>query len=900
MNALEIIAQDLFDKVRSRFTNLQMGDEAGSVTVNPQDARFFDFDFAVEGANLGRVSISINDIGNLKIFYSQGILENSDTLIHHMWYDFLREMRFFAKRRLLRFDTRDITKGNLEKNDFQYLAQNGPKESNMTESQMFGSSKTSHRKLDKTDLIIRHSEAIDPKKPGSRSRKIKNLFIQNEEGERFKFPFIYLPGARAMQRHVANGGTPHDEAGKSIVKTCEDILQLKDFGKKVKYSSLNDNAHAIIEKATDKLKKLRHHCECLSKQGYYESWKDSFEPHGDAVTELDDATVESYKDTFTVNKFDEALQDVFPLLHSIMQEAGEIDLEQYLVKESDVESIEDEVSEDVFATFESWADAIVEGVLTPDVVDSLKDLMATDVQLGADGTIAIEALQGIGIDDEELFKSIEQLARMNPNADPDLIKNVIGSWLEKTDPQAAQSMAGGTQEGTAGEVAGSVAGRAAGAAIGTALMPGVGTAIGGALGSIGGGMVGDKLTGEADVEEGMDEFAAELGRIADEEDYDTLYDLLSDRGPIGDYLQHQIEDITADTGLHPKDDFERIEEILMDRVQKEFGSQSHESITPAKNTDIADKNAKMTQAGDTGKKGPLHNVGKGLKAFFKGEKEPMEGTYMGPEDFQDWLKDATERVAHGEVKDWTELYAELISDLHMDPEKADRIARRMMSHDTLAQYRRKAKPMDMPKDVDSDDDDDNSFLNKLRGQARSGSIKQDTTGFGAEKEDSMDSEVDDKEKLMEPEDSKSKMKEVAQIVFGFFNRTDGTWTRGEHGVVTHVKRHFAGDDGNGGEEEAKLAAALINKVNAEYKGHHDQPENEMAEMRRLAGMPVSEAKKPSAGMSKKEKSNLVKKAKKGGDIGKPGKSFDKTAKAAGGGEKGKKIAASAMWKNAAK
>jgi hypothetical protein len=58
--------------------------------------------------------------------------------------------------------------------------------------------------------------------------------------------------------------------------------------------------------------------------------------------------------------------------------------------------------------------------------------------------------------------------------------------------------------------------------------------------------------------------------------------------------------------------------------------------------------------------------------------------------------------------------------------------------------------------------------------------------------------------------------------------------------------------------------------------------------------------KPSAGMSKGEKSSLVKKAKAGGDIGKPGKSFDKVAAKAGGGEKGKKIAAAAMWKNAAK
>ena len=213
MKPIEIIANDLFDKVRSRFTNLQMGDDAGSITADPTQARFFDFDFAIEGVNLGRVSISINETGNLKIYYSQGITENVDPITQHMWYDFLKEMRFFAKRRLLRFDTRDITKGNLDKTDFQYLAQNG-KDNNMNESALTGSSKTSHRKLEDTDLIIRHTEAIDPSKTGSRSRKIKNLFIQNSEGERFKFPFVYLPGARAMQRHVANGGYPHDEAGK--------------------------------------------------------------------------------------------------------------------------------------------------------------------------------------------------------------------------------------------------------------------------------------------------------------------------------------------------------------------------------------------------------------------------------------------------------------------------------------------------------------------------------------------------------------------------------------------------------------------------------------------------------------------------------------------------------------
>jgi len=65
---------------------------------------------------------------------------------------------------------------------------------------------------------------------------------------------------------------------------------------------------------------------------------------------------------------------------------------------------------------------------------------------------------------------------------------------------------------------------------------------------------------------------------------------------------------------------------------------------------------------------------------------------------------------------------------------------------------------------------------------------------------------------------------------------------------------------------------------------------------------VTEAK-PSAGMSKKEKSALVKKAKKGEDIGKKGKKFEeiaaRAAKKYGSKEAGEKVAAAAMWRHAA-
>jgi hypothetical protein len=80
---------------------------------------------------------------------------------------------------------------------------------------------------------------------------------------------------------------------------------------------------------------------------------------------------------------------------------------------------------------------------------------------------------------------------------------------------------------------------------------------------------------DKDVKEGaMSEIAAELAQVADDEDYDKLYDLLSDPGPVGQYLQDKIDEITFETGLHAKDDIEKIEPMLMDIVQQEFGGQN--------------------------------------------------------------------------------------------------------------------------------------------------------------------------------------------------------------------------------------------------------------------------------------------------------------------------------------
>ena len=456
MNAIELISQDLFDKVRSRYSNLEMGDEDGNVTSDPRTARFFDFDFISEGNKLGRVSISINERGALKIFYSQGILEGLDPVAQKSWFNFLREMRSFAKRRLLRFDTRDITKSNLDKNDFQYLAQTGSKEDTMSESRMYGSTMTSYRPLSKAKIIIRHSNPIDVESRGARSRDIKSIFIQNEEGERWKMPVVSVRAAEAMARHVANGGYPHDDCGKKIIEMATEIAKLHAFKRQVgKHDSMNSDANNILERACMKLESLKNQMSALGKQHHYEAWKESFVPGATEELSIDETTMEDYKSKFTISTFKEDLAQYFPLIHKIMQETSEVDLEEYVGEAKDdeycdacdrpVESCvcDDEKTVKEFAEFEDWADAVVEGRMEPDKLAALKELLGNDSfkTVGADATNVVSALQNIGISDDALTSDLEQLASStNGEGDP---SHIIMAWLQKEDPAAAQELNGG-------------------------------------------------------------------------------------------------------------------------------------------------------------------------------------------------------------------------------------------------------------------------------------------------------------------------------------------------------------------------------------------------------------------------------------------------------------------------
>ena len=251
MRSVENISKELFDKIRSRVSSIKLGNEDGAVTTNPEQARFFEFNFKHKSLPVGAVTISLNEEGVLQVYFPNSMVEDADSSTANAWYGFLKELSKFSARNMLNYETHNVTKERLDKKDYQFLTQRNQDE--VMENRLHGTSQKSFLETGTAKLIIQHSKTVDETKMGARSRNISAIYIENSEGERFKFANNYLPGARAMARHVSNEGHTRDERGIHIVEIMKEMTDLKTFVRSVKREEyVNEDAQEVIDAATDR------------------------------------------------------------------------------------------------------------------------------------------------------------------------------------------------------------------------------------------------------------------------------------------------------------------------------------------------------------------------------------------------------------------------------------------------------------------------------------------------------------------------------------------------------------------------------------------------------------------------------------------------------------------------
>ncbi len=725
----DIIAQDLFYKIRSRFPKMEMGDENGQSTFEAAKGRFFDFDAIFNEQNLGTVSVSINEPGSLKLYFNKNILEDADELTSKTWYSFLREMRKFAMKRLMSFDTRDISKTNLDKRDYGYLANKGPV---MSESMMRGTSRTSYRPLEalqRTKLIIRHSKPVDESIPGARSRNLESLFIENAAGERFKYPFKHLAGAKAMQRHVANEGLPHDPIGQKIIEMSEDMAKLANFKNYVYREDLmNTETNHIVERAQVKLQELKDKMNRLSMQHHYEAFKKDCEGSlGANMPLIDELTLEDYKDKFTVRSFKEDIADVFPLLHRIMQE-NELDLEEVAQVEDQTQelNLEDVAKLTPESIFHEWADTLVETRLSPEDLSKLGELLSEHFPVGLNGDNVTGSLEELGIDVPDATKI--QLAQLAEQQGPDAnAVDIVVEFLNKFQPEIYGALNLNVQEG-------------------------------------------QKL-------DAVGKWVSDLGRkVANDLDPRNLGKAPTMKPSIG-------------TPPYVPSGGRTSQDVVNDIVNRGTTQDPDNLLRAAKAAGWPDK----------------------------GVDENMEQTPEEKRHAMEYLQKVARAIKSGEAQP-EEIESEFFDTLPMlgvSDEKTFAAWQRITG-DTPAPKRSAMSDADIDAELrgikGSEEDDDANFLSQLRNKAKSGSIGQDTTGFGAEVDEAQDAS------------KKSGMKEIAEFIMGFYDRNTGNFPLGETGVAIKVQKEF-------GDKAGALAERLIQKMAAQGGAN-----NELSDIKRLSGM----------------------------------------------------------------
>ena len=452
MNSTNNIANDLFYKIRSRFQHLKLGNQQGEITIDPEEARFFDFDYVDNGNPLGHVSISLAEPSSVKVYFSTDITSKMDAKQKVSWYRFLREMRSFAKRRLMSFDTRDITKDNLDQRDYAFLSRHskrtkktsvGESMNTISESSMYGSKRFSYQRLLDTRLVVKHNSVLaDSTQHGARSRNIKAIYVENSQGERFKYPFNHLSGARAMQRHVANGGVPYDKIGESIVQMSKDIAALKKFNTHAARNGLTEgSASSLVEKSHYAINQIRETVKKLSGQRFYENYKNSFNPSVNSDVDYD-----QFIEQYNLSEHTE-LADVVPVLYRIANENSVIEV-GYNEVVSKLPSNQDAPVSSMPANdleaLESWIASLGEdsAITSNDAeerqqaIHELNAVIAEKLPAGVDGINAIESLSGI-IDDTELFDTIKEKSKLDPEFDT---RGLIKTWIEENEPEVVDKI----------------------------------------------------------------------------------------------------------------------------------------------------------------------------------------------------------------------------------------------------------------------------------------------------------------------------------------------------------------------------------------------------------------------------------------------------------------------------
>jgi hypothetical protein len=500
MNAnLDKIAKDLYGKIQTRFADIKIGDENAAVLSKKEDipkARFFEFEYTDGSEPLGTIAITLDADDGIVVQVSGDLVNDDDETTHHSAYKFIRSFRQFAKDRLLNFDVQNIGKSNLDKRDYQFQAKRKEEpvmpQAPIMENKMYGNARMSYQDLgENARLVVKHSQPVNLDIAAGRTMHIESIYIENAQGERFKYPFKHLNGARALAEHIKHGGTPYDAIGKHISSLSEELSSLRKFkGFVGRQEQVSEAMGTVTNKVIDRIEQIKETIHKLQRSAYYESFVESFQEQEEHV--IPEAVANDLIDRLTIRTFNEELKSVFPYIYKfvdesqldvleisaddILDEAPKFDPLKHvknptkgekeaakdvkrgsyadraaMLKSAEADDrLKKDESLDPELAYENFINDIIsedkDELFSPNkdaqhsAIEKLNTILASELKGGPEGVNAINSLKGL-IDDPEFLTSLRDI-------DPDLdVRPLIQQYILATDPNVATQIHFGGDEG---------------------------------------------------------------------------------------------------------------------------------------------------------------------------------------------------------------------------------------------------------------------------------------------------------------------------------------------------------------------------------------------------------------------------------------------------------------------
>lgn len=419
MRELDKISAALFDKIRSRFDTVSIGDETAKRITDPEQARFFNFDYISEdGENFGNVTISLVDEDSLKIYYSSNITNALDEEQETEWYQFLRNVRKFARRNMLQFDVRDINRSNLDLKDLKQQSTADStydkEELAIAESRLYGhgnNRRVSYGDVGTHKLIIKHKDQIDPERHGARGRQIEHVFVETPLGERFLLPHTNLHGARAIANHLRHEGRMDDEGAAIINEMVKEMASMKHFVRSMRNRTFEDQeTTGMVEAAMHRYNEVKNHLKQFQGRRGHELLMNMMAEPVEPEELIDE---DALRERFVKKIYDDRFNEALPYVYRAYKHRQKTDTPMTV-------------------EFESWANNVTENTWAQDTDDhdeqEVSRLIQTPIAVGIDAQDAIGAIRHINfLQDESLTSALIKLSKVQgPDADA---RRTIAGWL---------------------------------------------------------------------------------------------------------------------------------------------------------------------------------------------------------------------------------------------------------------------------------------------------------------------------------------------------------------------------------------------------------------------------------------------------------------------------------------